>query len=66
MFDFRFVISPFQTALKKYFGGMDLKESCTTEKCVVAVVGDGSWFYWVNEVAVHPPGGQESLGNCYW
>ena len=45
---------------------MDLKESCTTEERVVAVVGDGSWFYWVDEVAVHPPGDPERIGNGYW
>ena len=41
---------------------MDLKESCTAEERVVAVVGDWGWFYRVNEVAEHPPMGPNK--NC--
>ena len=48
--------------LIKFFGRrlrasvyMDLKESCTTEERIIAVVGDGGRFVWIDEVAEHPP-----------
>ena len=47
---------------KLYSKVMDLKQSCTAEERVVAVVGDWGWFYRVNEVAEHPPMGPNK--NC--
>ena len=47
-------------------GDIDLKESCTTEEGIIAVVGDGGWFCRVNEVAVHSPvAGQKDIDDYF-